>query len=569
MFIDARALPMNAVVETDLCIIGGGAAGITISHQFIGTPVQVCLLESGTLDFDRATQTLYEGRNVGLPYFDLDVCQIRYFGGNTNAWGGWCRPLDPIDFRRRPWVAESGWPIGEAELRPFYSQAHALCQLRSDDYDPARAAAEIGDPRARLVPFDPAQLEASIYRFSAPTRFGQVYREALRQAGNVRCYLNANVLRIMTSPEARSVTHVLVGCLGGRRFEVRAKRFVLASGGIENTRLLLLSNDVVSAGLGNQHDLVGRYFMEHPHTKRALFATRHTMPSALYGLTFRDQAISARLALTEALQEREGLLNYSGNIHPVYIGHTAEGWLAFRKLVLSVSRSRRTDPYIRFPPYGRKGLTLRQMVDVVRQIDKVAVAAFLQLFQPNRFISGYVLESKSEQAPNPESRVTLDNARDAFGLNRVKLDWRTLPVDRHTVVRAEEIIEAELMRLGIGRLAPLDPAEIEGWPANLEGGWHQIGTTRMHEDPRRGVVDPDGRMHGVANLFVAGSSVFPTAGAAPPTLTIVAMALRLADHLKGLFAVIRRAPEAAPALPEAKAVAELALLSGAATSSPA
>src|SRR6185312_9849353 len=187
MFIDARALPMNAVVETDLCIIGGGAAGITISHQFIGTPVQVCLLESGTLDFDRATQTLYEGRNVGLPYFDLDVCQIRYFGGNTNAWGGWCRPLDPIDFRRRPWVPESGWPIG---------------------------AAEIGDPRARLVPFDPTQLEASIYRFSAPTRFGQVYREALRQAGNIRCYLNANVLRIMTSPEARSVTHVLVGCLG-------------------------------------------------------------------------------------------------------------------------------------------------------------------------------------------------------------------------------------------------------------------------------------------------------------------------------------------------------------------
>ena len=557
MFIDARTVASHAVIEADLCIVGAGAAGITLAQEFVGTGIDLCVLESGGLEFNWRTQSLYEGANAGLRYFDLNVCQIRYFGGNTNAWGGWCRPLDPVDFQRRPWVENSGWPFTEAALRPYYRQAHALCQLRSDDYAPDRAAAEIPDPRARLAPFDPDKLESSIYRFSAPTRFGQAYRDAVRRAANLHCFLNANVLGIKTTDNARAVTRLAVGCLGGGRFEVRARYFVLAAGGIENTRLLLLSNDVVAAGLGNQNDLVGRHFMEHPHTKRVLVAARHPLPTALYGLAFRDHALSARLALPAALQEREGLLNYSGNIHPIYIGHETDGWLAFRKFVLSLSRSRRSDPFIRFPPYGRKGLSPRQLFDVARQFDKVTIAALLQLFQPDRFIAGYVLESKSEQAPNPESRVLLDERRDPFGLNRVRLDWRMLPIDRHTVVRAEAIIESELVRLGLGRLAPLEAGEIEGWPANLEGGWHQIGTTRMDEDPRRGVVDANCRMHGMSNLFVVGSSVFPTAGAAPPTLTIVALAVRLADHLKELLGARRPQVTAAPPPPVPAAAALL------------
>lgn len=550
MFIDARRVAPNAVIDADLCIVGGGAAGITLAQKFIGSGANVCVLESGGIDFGWQAQALYEGTNVGLPYFDLNVCQIRYFGGNTNAWGGWCRPLDPIDFRHRPWVEYSGWPFTAADLAPYYRQAHALCQIGNDDYDPAGVVGEIAHPRARELPLDPRKLETSIYRFSPPTRFGAVYRDVLEKANNVHCYLNANVLNIKAAEHAGAVEQVSVGCLSGNRFTVAAKLFVIAAGGIENARLLLLSNGVASKGLGNQYDLVGRYFMEHPHTKRALIATSRSMPSALYGLTFRDRGIAARLSLSSMAQEREGLLNYSGNIHPIYYGHDTEGWQSFRKFVLSIDRSRGTDPYVRFPPYGRKGLSIRQAYDIVRQLDRVTIAAFLQLFQPSRFISGFVLESKPEQAPNPDSRVTLDHARDAFGLNRVKLDWRTLPIDRRTAVRGEELVDEELRRLGIGRLAPLHPDEVENWPANVEGGWHQIGTTRMHEHPRRGVVDADGRVHGISNLFVAGSSTFPTGGVAPPTLTVVALALRLAEHLqRSLHArqvVVRTAPPDGP-----------------------
>jgi choline dehydrogenase-like flavoprotein len=200
------------------------------------------------------------------------------------------------------------------------------------------------------------------------------------------------------------------------------------------------------------------------------------------------------------------------------------------------SFSHRSDPFLRSPPYERKGLSLRQLVQMVRRPDRTAAAGLLRVFQPNRFIRGLMLESKPEQAPNPQSRVTLDDDIDAFGLRRIKVDWRMLPLDRHSALRGEEVIDAELRRLGIGSVAPLAPEEIEGWPENLESGWHQLGTTRMHLEERHGVVDANARVHGLSNLFVAGGSVFPTGGSAPPTLTIVALAVRLAAHLQRIGA---------------------------------
>jgi choline dehydrogenase-like flavoprotein len=553
MLDDARTIPAGTTIQTDICIVGAGAAGITLAHELLHGRESVCLLESGGLEFDPENQMLYQGRNVGLPYFALDECQLRYLGGNTNGWGGWCRPLDAIDFQTRSWVDHSGWPISAAALEPYYRRAHALCELADDEYDPESAIEEIGRRRARILPFDPDKLETSIYRFSPPTRFGQVYREALQAAPNIRCLLNANVLGVRTTDDARAATHVSVGCLSGNRFSVAARFFVLAAGGIENARLLLLSNDVAPKGLGNQYDLVGRFFMEHPHTRRKLTAGGRAIPSALYGLTYHHRGLCARLAVPASLQEEEGLLNYSANIHAVYLCHDSPAWLAFRKLILSIDPARHSDPFIRFPPFGRKGLSARELGQILARFDKVTVAALLQLWQPGALVRGFVLESKPEQAPNPDSRVMLDIKRDAFGLNCVKLDWRTLPIDRQTVLRSEEIIDGELRRLGLGALAPLDPSEIDRWGPTLEGGWHQIGTTRAHDDPKRGVVDANCRVHGMANLFIAGCSVFPTGGAAPPTLTVVALAARLSEHLRTRLALHDRA-DWAPAAKAARAV---------------
>ncbi len=532
MFIDARRVASGAEVRADVAIVGAGAAGITLALELSGKGLGLCLLESGGTEFAWADQALYTGRSIGLPYCALDVCQLRYLGGNTNAWGGWCRPLDPIDFEPRPWVKQSGWPFSIAELTPFYRRAHEICEVPSDDYDPERAAAELGHRRARPLAFDPQWLETLIYRFSPPTRFGEVYRPRLRQAPDVRCYLHANVLGIEADPSARSVNRLSVGTLSGARFSVAARHFVLAAGGIENARLLLLSTSVIPAGLGNQHDLVGRFFMDHPHTKRRVIVSSRRLESGLYSELFLKRRIMGRMSLPGTLQRSERLLNYGANLHPMYFGHDSQGWIALSDVVRSFSH--RSDPFLRSRPYDRKGLSLRQIVDMLRRLDRTAAAGLLRVFKPNRFINGLMLESKPEQAPNPDSRVTLDDARDAFGLQRSKLDWRTLPLDRRTAVRGEEVIDAELRRLGIGSMVPLQPEEIEGWPENLESGWHQLGTTRMHADPKHGVVDANARVHGLSNLFIAGGSVFPTGGAAPPTLTIVALALRLAGHLRGL-----------------------------------
>jgi choline dehydrogenase-like flavoprotein len=525
-------VPSGSVIETDICIVGAGAAGITLALQLGGAELQVGLLESGGSEVDWATQALAEGDSFGAAYSPLDSVQLRCFGGNTNAWGGWFRGFDDIDFQRRTWVDDDGWPFDARALDPYIERAHAICEVPSSDYA-VEAVASIGDPRARLIPVDPARLESALYRFSPPTRFSRVYRQAIERADAIKCLTNAHALKIEVTRDLRRVTGIEVGCLAGGRIKVTGRIFILAAGAIENARLLLLSNDVAAAGVGNQHDLVGRYFMDHPHTRRALLPGPRHFPFGLYGLAFRSRGLAAGLSLPAAVQRRERVLNYKASIYPVFYGQTSPGWASFLNLVLKVSRRWGTDPYDRFRlPFARKAVGLRQVLAMLRHPDKVVLGALSQALKSEWLVSGLVLESKPEQAPNRASRVTLQEGRDAFGLPRACVDWRLLPIDRRTVVRAEEIIDGELQRLGIGHLAPLAAEEREQWPADLVGGWHQIGTTRAHADPRRGVVDPDCRVHGIGNLYVAGASVFPTGGSVSPTPTLLALALRLADHIK-------------------------------------
>ena len=543
VIIDARLVEHNSVLRSQVCIVGGGAAGITLARSLAAIGIDVCLLESGDRAVSWQAQDLYRARNVGTRYYALDMCQLRCLGGSTNAWGGWCRPLEPAELEPRPWAGLDGWPIPYRALARYYPRAAAVCQFDPLDYDPARWLPALARPGMQPLALDPATFRTTMYAFSPPTRFGRVYEEELGRARTLRCLLNANAVRIATDAAGGTASHVEVATFAGTRFRVVAEFIVLASGGVENARLLLNSDDVVAPGLGNQHDLVGRHFMEHPHTRRRMArlgpakglelydGLRVLRALALGGDGVQQGGALARIALTEAAQQREGLLGYSANINTILLAHDTAGWDALRTLVLSLSDPKRqTDPFLRFPPFRRKGITAHDLWMAVRHGPELAAAAISELLPLDRLQVGFELESKSEQAPNPASRITLTGERDAFGMRRVQLDWRLLPLDRHTVLRAEELLGAELRRLGIGALAPL-PAESERWPDNLVGGWHQLGTTRMAADPRRGVVNADCRVHGVRNLYAVGGSVFPTVGVAPPTLTIVALALRLAEHL--------------------------------------
>ena len=236
MLLDARRLDPRADVEADICIVGAGAAGITIARQFIDCPLRVVVLEGGGIQPDRQSQAIYQGATTGQPYYALDDCRVRYLGGTTNTWGGWCRPLDAIDFTERDWLPHSGWPFSRGALLSYYERAHATCRLAPCDYDASRWNTE----GVSLVSPDAPDLADTLFHVG-PTRFGHDCRPALERAANVRLLLHASAIEIVMDPSRRRAVALVAGTSTGQRFTVRAGTVILAAGGIENPRLLLAS----------------------------------------------------------------------------------------------------------------------------------------------------------------------------------------------------------------------------------------------------------------------------------------------------------------------------------------
>jgi choline dehydrogenase-like flavoprotein len=482
MILDARRIPNDSVIDCDVCIVGAGAAGITIAREFLGRPVQVVLLESGWLTPDADTQSLYAGAVTEQPYFDLHAARSRYFGGTTNLWTGECRPLDAQDFELRDWVPDSGWPFGLDELLPYYRKAQSVCQLGPYGY----AADDWRGHGVRPMAIEGGRIQSDAFQYSPPTRFGEVYRNEVRQAPHIVTYLGANAVDLETPAPPQQVSAVKVVCLAGTSFRVAARVFVLATGGIENARLLLLADRVQAAGVGNGHDLVGRYFMEHIYLDAAaeIRAPRGAVSDFYtFGHWVDGRRVRGILGLTPEVRRRERLTNYCA----VIVEPNSSLLTRLRNAMANV-RSRPTP-------------------------------------------RAYHVKNVMEQAPHSESRVTLGQDRDRLGCRRTVLRWRLSSIDKSTAHRAHAILGEDITRSALGHMTSSMGSEADPWPASVRGARHHMGTTRMHTDPRRGVVDADCRVHGIANLYVAGSSVFPTSGAANPTLTIVALALRLARHL--------------------------------------
>jgi choline dehydrogenase-like flavoprotein len=529
MLRDGRAIPENELVETDLCIIGAGPAGISIAREFVGRRLRVCLLESGGARPVRAAQRLNDGRTVGYWYYPLASTRARAFGGSSAHW--WHQtdedgrpylwrtgPLDPVDFDSRPGIAHTGWPFSREVLLPFYERAQRICQLGPFEY----GVEDWEDPEARpRFPLPRDEVVTNIFQYGNRT-FAD-YLGELARAQNVTTILNSTVCELVTAENPSTIDEVTVRVEAGKAFRLKARAYVLAAGGIENARLLLLSRKTHTAGLGNTHDLVGRFFMERLSIRSGVIVP--TGPglfqrSLLYKIqSARGAHIQGVLRLNEKVMRSEGLLNAAMFVLPAHKAFTSEGVRSLVALYRAVRRRRL--------PGDLRG----HARNVARDLDDVALTLYRQVIaRGSANDEVFILRVQAEQAPNPSSRVTLDGARDAFGLRKARLDWRVTESDRWSIRRTQEIVDRELRRAKLGRLerklGEEDP------PALFRGAFHHMGTTRMHREASHGVVDADCRVHGLANLFVAGSSVFPTAGCANPTLTLVALAVRLADHLR-------------------------------------
>ena len=521
MLIDARALPSGSRIESDVCIVGGGAAGIAIARELAGTATKVVLLEAGGLEIDSARQELYEGENLGLPYFPLEVCRLRYLGGSTNHWGGHCMPFRESEFAAVDYIPYSGWPIGVGDVAPWWPRAAEMLGLPSQGWDPGYWADRVGKPPLALDP-DVIRTEFHLVKKAF---LGELYRPVLEEAANLEVYLNANVVEFEVDESASHVVEVRARVLDGPIFHVAARRFVLAAGGIENARLLLLSDSVQKGGLGNGHDLVGRFFAEHPTLHAGSIAVAHSgVPVGLYYRQWLDDIrLFAHLSLADTAMRRERIAPVAWEAIPVPdAGYTSDGFRSMVELARGVR-------HLRVPnDLGD------HVANIAGDLGSLAGLAYDTVRLGQVPIARVDLLAATVPVPNPDSRVLLGEERDALGLRRVQLDWRMSPLDKRSVRRATELLGAEIARIGLGRLQLAIDDDDQGWPADLEGANHHVCTTRMADDPARGVVDRNCKVFGVDNLYIAGSSVFSTSGLGTPTFMLITLALRLADHLKEL-----------------------------------
>ncbi|BBC24292.1 GMC oxidoreductase [Pseudanabaena sp. ABRG5-3] len=544
MIIDARSLPSEDSLETHVCIIGAGPAGLTLAREFANQNFQVTLLESGGFEFDPEIQSLSMGTVIGDPYPELSRTRRRQFGGTSHTWEGQngykeygfrCLPLDAIDFEQRDWLPYSGWPFTRTDLDPFYERAHQVCQIGPYAYK----AEDWEDQRAVRLPFKSDRISTSMSQYGLRYPFTEEYPQQIKQTPNITTIIYASVVEIVTDESNQTVTRLRIASSKDKQFWLTAKIFILATGGLENARLLLASNHQQTSGLGNQYDVVGRYFMDRPILSCSLLPYDHKLleKTALYDI-YRTKGVPvmARVHLTEDFMRREHILNNGAQLFPRPQQRQREATLALRDLVSAIrdrqplqNITQNLSAILRGSDY----ILAAGVWAAIRKIPALRRGDWSYLPYEKQRFSQFEIFYQIEQAPNPNNRVMLGAERDFLGQNKLEIHWRLNPIDIQNAIRVQEIWAEEFDKAGLGKLQFAD--KFEDWKFENRAMHHHMGTTRINNDPKQGVVDANCKIHGISNLFVAGSSVFPTAGYSNPTLTIIALSLRLADHIKTLI----------------------------------
>lgn len=504
MHIDARNIDNDTLIEGDICIIGAGAAGVSIALEWLHTPFNIILLEGGGFDYEPRMQDLYRGKTTGQRYYPLESARLHYFGGTTGHWAGFCSPLDAIDFEKRDWVPHSGWPINREELTPYYERARKNVDLDSEQWDASYY--EKQDPALIPLPFDNEAVFNKMWQFSPPTRFGKKYKDVIVNARNIHLYTYANVTDISTNENVSAVKELTIRNFAGKQHRVRAKYFISACGAIQNARLLLASNRQAPKGLGNDNDVVGRYFMEHIEIKSAELWLTQPEQLKLYMIDFGKTKHRAELAISAGKQREYRILNGTASFTPLDIARKEPAFID----IWTANREEREKNMANFDKKSKPE-------------------------DHKKMYSSFQLFTRIEQAPNPDSRITLETEKDELGMPRATLHWVLTPLEKRSIRTIYELIGQQAGITDKGRVRLMHYLWDEhdySWPEFTGGGWHHMGTTRMGTDPKKSVTDPDCKVHGIGNLYVAGSSNYVTAGAPNPTLTLIALSIRLSDHLK-------------------------------------
>lgn len=547
-------LERDPEISCDVCIVGSGAAGITLAMELAKTSLNVLVLAGGGWTESSKDRDLYAG-SVEPPgsHEPLEENRRRMMGGTTTVWGGRCVPFDPIDFRQRDWIPHSGWPFDSEEVEPYLLGAASYCDIGDPVFD-ARVAFP-SSQREILPGFDSTDVASwPMERWSPPTNFAKTYRKTLEQSPNIRVLLDTHATHIHLSQSGTQVEKISCADENNRNFSVRARHFVLACGGLENARLLMASRDVATNGIGNDSGNVGRFYMAH------IFGTFSTVrihrPDSLVYAFERDQSevfCRRRWWITPEAQEKERIGNcifffFRPTDHNLH----RDAIFSVIFLVKTLKAIRHLGPEQRHAFWQKNRRAVTQHLHTVqgnlhKLPPEVAQLLWNRYFRRRRLpfvlpkpTDGiYYLFYQGEHCPSSESRLELSIETDGLGMPRLRLKPAFSDLDLHTALRAHEMMRKRFQESGTG-VMDYDPgklrAQLQDCLRNFNSSAHHLGTTRMSANPAQGVVDKQCTVHGVSNLHVAGSSVFPTGGHANPTLLIVALAIRqakyLAKHLK-------------------------------------
>lgn len=548
MKIDTSQLEDNQIVTSDVCVIGAGPAGTTLSSEFLDSNFTVNLLESGAEKLQAKVQHLSDGELSGDLHETLDSTHLRQIGGTANNWilqmtddqyGYRYTPLDDIDFKLRKAIPHSGWPICKADLDPYYARVQEVCDIGQYNY-----SAEFWlKANNMLLPLPTDKAYNGVFLFGPTKKFTKDFPQQIFSSQNVNIYTNATVVELISTEDGAAIETALVRTFDGKEIYFKAKQFIVAANALQTPRLLLNSKRSHPNGIGNQHDNVGRYFMDHYLVASGNFYPNDT--KLINKMDFYDMqsingtSVLGRLNLSPIIMEDEGLPNMAVMLFPQAwnpADHEAMNSLAALKFHFSFH-------YTLYPKglwrhlynifRGRNRL-LRAVYEKIRYNVPVLMGlgrgGWSRMANNEKKYNRLELLALVEQSPNPDNRITLIDEKDDLGCQKIKAHYICSDQDIENVKRAQKVFGEALEETGLGRYEqPSESAEIM---KSLTGSHHMLGTTRMSDDPRHGVVDKNCRVHGVRNLFIAGSAVFTTGGYANPTLTNLALSIRVADQVK-------------------------------------
>jgi len=543
MIISSRDLAQANLEDIDVCIVGAGAAGITLASELNGCGLKVMLLEAGGFTPHADALDFYRG-TAAKPHPDPTQYRRSAFGGTTRLWGGRCIPLEPIDFEQRQYVSHSGWPVSYAEIAQYYPRALAYCDAGKFDFT---VAGSVASPPPTIGGLDnnSVVLTDGIERYSLPTDFGRRYRRRIAHSADVTAVLHARCVRLHARVGGDAIESLEIVDRAGKRRHLTPRAVVLACGGIEVPRLLMAS-DPAGQGLGNQHDLLGRYYTCHFETICGRLFANGAPITFKFEKTMDGVYCRRQLRFSEDAQRRHELLNMVFRLHFSEYADWRHGSAVMSAIYLA--KSTLPVEYQAILRHGKgpsdAGSSLPHVRNVLKGLPQLLKFAGDWVFKvrlarrripytlvPNSDGS-FPLEFNSEQTPCASNRVSLTQDADVHGVKRVHVNWRMCQSDVDSAHRGFLLLREAVNSGSVSRLEFDETQLRDQISASLPLGGHHIGTARMASSARSGVVGPDCRVFGLSNLFIASSAVFPTSGCANPTLTIVAMAVRLARHLK-------------------------------------